>query len=583
MFFAVPRTTQRKRTTMDSTSGPAPDSPDDSAVESHAANQEQGLDEGHGGGQGSQQGHSPWQDGQASGQSPSTPRSALTGTPRGGGDGHISDGGGGNGSGQAHAEQQNEEAKRPRACEACRGLKVRCEMEDEGPCKRCRKAKRKCVVTVRTRTGERQRKTDTRVAELEKKIDALTASLQTRGASATGGTSGSTSTSHPSSSTTPSEPPRMPAVIPAGAKAILREWGAGAATEERTPSSAQGGPPLVMAGQKRKFSNRADPDRDEDRMLIRPPPPRPSLANYSDIVDRGVITMDMAAEFFARYTQDMCIHLPGVIFPPDHTVAELRKAKPILFLAVMAAASNQIPGLQRPLVKELMEIFADKIICTGDKSLELVQALIIAVIWYWPPEHFEELKFYQLVHTAAVMGIDIGLGRKSRARRRAMPMPPFMGGGFGGPGTLRGTSRSASREDPESILCRRTWLACYYLASNTGMALHRPHLVRWSQFLEESLVILQTSPDAAPTDPYLCHLVRTNKLGEEIGTQFSFDEPIMTLNLADAGSQVILRRFERELEKHRSEVPKDLMQRMVYYPRALWFATSRHQLTCISV
>ncbi len=71
------------------------------------------------------------------------------------------------------------EQKRPRACEACRGLKVRCEFDPsnpDGPCKRCAKANRPCVVTVPSR--KRQKKTDSRVAELEKKIDALTATLQ---------------------------------------------------------------------------------------------------------------------------------------------------------------------------------------------------------------------------------------------------------------------------------------------------------------------------------------------------------------------------------------------------------------------
>ncbi|KAF7549184.1 hypothetical protein G7046_g8423 [Stylonectria norvegica] len=73
-----------------------------------------------------------------------------------------------------------DDPKRQRACEACRGLKVRCEPDpnDDGPCKRCKKAGRNCVVTVPTR--KRQKKTDSRVAELEKKIDALTASLQAR-------------------------------------------------------------------------------------------------------------------------------------------------------------------------------------------------------------------------------------------------------------------------------------------------------------------------------------------------------------------------------------------------------------------
>jgi len=68
--------------------------------------------------------------------------------------------------------------KRSRACEACRGLKVRCDQDPahpEIPCKRCAKAKRQCIITAPSR--KRQKKTDSRVAELEKKIDALTASL----------------------------------------------------------------------------------------------------------------------------------------------------------------------------------------------------------------------------------------------------------------------------------------------------------------------------------------------------------------------------------------------------------------------
>jgi hypothetical protein len=67
---------------------------------------------------------------------------------------------------------------RSRACEACRSLKVRCEPDPDNPdapCKRCAKAGRQCIVTVPNR--KRQKKTDSRVAELEKKIDALTASL----------------------------------------------------------------------------------------------------------------------------------------------------------------------------------------------------------------------------------------------------------------------------------------------------------------------------------------------------------------------------------------------------------------------
>jgi hypothetical protein len=63
--------------------------------------------------------------------------------------------------------------KRPRACDSCRGLKVRCDQErPDLSCRRCAKA---CITTPPTR--KRQKKADSRVAELERKIDALTATL----------------------------------------------------------------------------------------------------------------------------------------------------------------------------------------------------------------------------------------------------------------------------------------------------------------------------------------------------------------------------------------------------------------------
>lgn len=69
--------------------------------------------------------------------------------------------------------------KRARACDSCRGLKVKCDFPETGgpgdPCKRCAKARRACIVTPATR--RRQKKADGRVAELERKVDALTARL----------------------------------------------------------------------------------------------------------------------------------------------------------------------------------------------------------------------------------------------------------------------------------------------------------------------------------------------------------------------------------------------------------------------
>ncbi|KAH6608781.1 hypothetical protein Trco_002127 [Trichoderma cornu-damae] len=541
----------------------------------------------------------------------------------GGGGGGTTGGGGGTtgGGGPAAAAAEGDgtnDAKKSRACEACRGLKVRCEPDPvEGePCKRCRKAGRNCIVTLPTR--KRQKKTDSRVSELEKKIDALTASLHARagvpglsqlaggiigqhqhqlqhqlqpqpqpqhlhqsdssagGYSSGWGNAGITTTGAAAAAAGGEGTAGAAGAAGAGAGAgagaavgagvggggggggggtvAVRSWGGMEASPlmqsaptpptRTSPDDASAfQPPIVMAGQKRKATDRDSVGEDRKASVT----PSASWSGFSrptegDIVDRGLITMENAAGLFAKYKEHMVRHLPAVVFPPSTTVMELRKTKPTLFLAIMAAATGDNHSLQRVLQKELMQLFAEKVIVTGEKNLELVQAIHVAVIWYWPPEHFEELKFYQLVHIAAVMAIDIGLGRKSCSKRGP---PPF---------------RRNPPPDSSSIECRRTWLTCFFLALNTSMSLHRPNLVRWTPFMTESLEILETSPDAAPTDKYFCHLVWTHRLAEEVGGQFSLDDPSTMVNITDARTQYALRALERDLDKYIASIPKNLMQ-----------------------
>ncbi|KAK8090054.1 hypothetical protein PG997_005015 [Apiospora hydei] len=432
--------------------------------------------------------------------------------------------------------------KRPRACEACRGLKVKCEPDPanpEGPCKRCAKAGRNCVVTQPTR--KRQKKTDSRVAELEKKIDALTASLQATRGGVPGG---------PAHQPSPEE---QNGFINAQYQTAQRSWGPppaqNPAHQYATEKHDHIFTPPAAAGQKRKFAE----SRDHSFDVARDSPGRSSKGHdyfNPDVVDRGVLTMDQADAYFARYNDHMIAHLPAVVFPREMTAADLRKSKPLLFLSVMAAASSEVYSVQRPLVKELTQIFAEKVIINGEKSLEMVQALQVSVIWYYPPEHFEELKFYQMVHVGAVMAIDVGLGR-----RRNNPKSRFV------PYTWQNHPlRKDPLPDPSAIECRRAWLACYFLASNVAMALHRPNLVRWTSFMTECMDILESSPEAAPTDKYLCHLVWTHRLAEEVGIQFSMDDPNAIVNVAEPKVQYALRGFERDLAKYSENIPQSAKQ-----------------------
>lgn len=330
------------------------------------------------------------------------------------------------------------------------------------------------------------------------------------------------------------------------------------------PSQPQADPSALK--RKHPDSNDADSDGQRDpgarqNSTSDKEKPRP------DVVARGIITLDEIATLFQRYTDRMTVHLPVVVFPPGTTAAEIRMTSPILFLSIMSVASSEEPHKQQRLVKELMEIFADEIIIRGHKSLELIQALIISVVWYFPPDHFEELKFYQMVHLAAVMALDIGLGRRKNSPKSSLI-----------PYTWRDHPyRKKPLPDPSTIESRRTWLAVYFLASNVAMALHRPNLIRWQSFMTECIDILESSPEAAPSDRFLCHLVWTHRLAEDVGIQFSMDDPSIFIDITEQKVQYALKGFERTLERYSQGIPEEDKHRKRNSFRSLCGPANRHK------
>jgi len=357
------------------------------------------------------------------------------------------------------AQAAESDSKRPRACEACRGLKVRCEPDPgNGPCKRCAKANRHCVITPPSR--KRQKKTDSRVAELERKIDALTASLHaTKEGNVSGsddGNYGAGDTSHISAmASTPQQQPSPYSVFDStNRKRRVSQYQhdgyagmltgiAAAASGQNAPNNAPNmvpapptGPALVAKMQD----------------LIPPGFAPPTSYENADVIHRGILRAETAKALFDHYNRNMAPQMPLVPIPPNTTAEMMRNTSPILFLAIMSVASGQdYPQIQATLKQEVRRTLADKIIVSGEKSLEIVQTLQVVTIWYWPEANGDS-QYFQLAHIAAVMAMDLGIDRKSRCAPR--------------PGQLIAIPGPKSTFlDAEAIECRRAWLGCYLLSS----------------------------------------------------------------------------------------------------------------------
>jgi len=182
---------------------------------------------------------------------------------------------------------------------------------------------------------------------------------------------------------------------------------------------------------------------------------RSPATNAIDKQIDGIIDRITASNIFNHYVSDMAVHLPAVVFEPGTTAVDVRAQKPILFLAILVAASVGMTDLrvQHNLSQMTLGVFADAIIRSGKKSLELVQALIVSAIWYRPPKRYEQMNFYQLTHIAAVMAIDIGMGKKLNPSK-----------------TWRMQTNDQARaqkhiQASDTVEARRTWMGCYFLCA----------------------------------------------------------------------------------------------------------------------
>jgi hypothetical protein len=264
--------------------------------------------------------------------------------------------------------------------------------------------------------------------------------------------------------------------------------------------------------------------------------------HISPLIDT-IMAPDIAERVFLRYVNEICPHFPAVPFPPGTTAREIREKKPLLYLAVLAGSchgsAEQLVSqdVQRTLTKVLKDQFADIIWRNGEKSLEIVQALHISVLWYRPPLHFEQHNFYMMVNCAAVMALDLGLGRKAT------------------PNVMKMSSGPLKRYHPNSssVEARRTFLVCYYLCMSITMILRRPILLRWTNYMEESIKILETSPEALPSDRLLCQQVKMARTGEKISVEFAMDDPSVEVAMSDPKTIYAIKIFEIELNGLKEE------------------------------
>lgn len=377
-----------------------------------------------------------------------------------------------------------------RSCEACRHAKTRCipsspEAEDaagqRGPnpkCQRCEKTNRACIYMPHS-TRRRKRGTDVRVAELEKRVQALGALLSTSG------------------------------------------------TEDKILENliAKSDAPALH-----------DPEQ--------------------DVVARGLITMEQAGQLVSLYSDSLYPMHPGVTLPAGSTAATLRHSRPILFLAVLAAASLAAPFTTTDqcvrLNREVQVQYARRILLDGEKSLELVQGVLLSLIWSSPPDRHEQLKYHQFINVACTMAIDIGLTHRSAHQFFVIEHAPADSSTF--------HPRKPKTFDPKEG--REAFLLCYICSSAIAISHRYPNSMHITPWLNENVSHIENDPNASLAEVKLCAWVRLLQMTQDYLTRLGADANALdpdSVDVTDHRTQVIVKAFDAQAARWRSELPAGVM------------------------
>ena len=86
--------------------------------------------------------------------------------------------------------------------------------------------------------------------------------------------------------------------------------------------------------------------------------------------------------FLLDFRSNMTEQFPFVVIRPEATSQSLRSEKPLLWKAIMVAATHGNSDRQLSLGANMMEDITTRLLFRAEKSLDLLQALLIFIAWY---------------------------------------------------------------------------------------------------------------------------------------------------------------------------------------------------------
>ncbi|CAI9632472.1 unnamed protein product [Alternaria burnsii] len=207
-----------------------------------------------------------------------------------------------------------------------------------------------------------------------------------------------------------------------------------------------------------------------------------------------------------RYQRLMAPHMPFVVIPSGINASSLASSKPFLSKAIETIAFFHDTVTQKHMVKDLMQQVSERMLIKGEKSLDLLQGMLVFGNWY-NPHLFAPPSHTVLLHLTMALTHDLDIDRAP---------------GFCEKVALMAASQAHGVPQPAKVVTndeRRAVLGTFYLTSQILTSFRKIDTLHWSPWLTKCAEAL-TQAKEYKSDILLVQLAQSQRIMQEaMGTE----------------------------------------------------------------
>ncbi|KAK6515308.1 hypothetical protein TWF506_007653 [Arthrobotrys conoides] len=223
-----------------------------------------------------------------------------------------------------------------------------------------------------------------------------------------------------------------------------------------------------------------------------------SNVGAGDIIDQGVIDISTASNLLNYWIENIRPIFPIIQFSADQDVHSIRRDTPVLFLTILTISSASIdPTFLDRLLPRLNNLFAQEVFVLGNRSIDLLQALILFSQYHIQPPEAKTFPLTQHVYNAMAMASDLMLEEKVKA--------------------------TASKPNGSTLEACRLLLGIYFAASASSTLLRRSQFNLFQPTYQKYAKILMGTDKPNLDDLWLCKLVELQQISED--ASLSLNQP----------------------------------------------------------